>query len=188
VFAAVEALEDRLPITQVMAKIQRAWIGVLIEIEDRASVVDGDTLNLMFAEHALDNLFFLGDGGWKVLARPKIVVLDGLSETESQTETVADQAHGRPALDEEFGQRDLVARFEIVDVTPFLLNWLKTDPARLAQLSPDQFEKLVANRLRANGFTVYQNGNTYERGGGIDLFAVANVGEVPSVVSVIWVQ
>lgn len=59
-----------------------------------------------------------------------------------------------------------------IDLTPRLIDFLKEDPTRLAQLSPEQFENFVANRLDRIGFDVTLTGSTFSRDGGIDLIAV----------------
>ena len=59
-----------------------------------------------------------------------------------------------------------------VDLSPRLIEFLKEDPSRLAQLSPDQFENFVADRLDRMGFDVTLTGNTFSKDGGIDLIAV----------------
>jgi hypothetical protein len=185
VFAGVDALCDRKPIAAVEKGIQHAWISTMVELSARASHADGDTLNLIYAQHALDHLFVLGDMAWKVPRRPTVVVLDALQrEHEYQGDDVEQLTPTRNEIVEEFGQRDLVARFELIDISPILLGWLQADPMRVAQLSPEQFENLVAERLRANDYTVQKCGGTYHRDGGIDLIAVPNRGEVPGVIAV----
>jgi hypothetical protein len=56
-----------------------------------------------------------------------------------------------------------------VDITPDIIKLLKEDPQRLMQLSPEQFENFVAERLDRMGFDVKLTGNTKMRDGGIDL-------------------
>jgi HJR/Mrr/RecB family endonuclease len=77
-----------------------------------------------------------------------------------------------------------VPHFNGIDTPPFVIDWLRTDPARMAQLSPAQFEHLVANRLCADNYAVLTTGHTYQGDGGIDLFAVKRSGEFPGVVAV----
>ncbi len=184
VMAGVEGFRDREPVAHVTDLVRYAWLKVMLELEDRASAADGDTLNFIYAQGALDSLFFLGDADWKIVERPAIVVLDGLFDGQGTSEPQVEPEASLDALLEETTPRDLIARFEIVDITWLLLDWVKDDPARMAQLTPEQFENLVANRLRANNFTVYRNGHTYQRDGGVDLFAVPNAGELPGVVAV----
>ena len=62
-------------------------------------------------------------------------------------------------------------RIELVDVTPSLIQLLRENPQNLAQLSPMQFEHLVANRLDRMGFDVVLTGGLNTRDGGIDLVA-----------------
>jgi hypothetical protein len=62
-------------------------------------------------------------------------------------------------------------RVELVDLTPSLIQLLRENPQNMAQLSPMQFEHLVANRLDRMGFDVVLTGGVYTRDGGIDLVA-----------------
>jgi hypothetical protein len=59
---------------------------------------------------------------------------------------------------------------------------LQRDPKLLAALSPDQFEKLVAERLNNMGFEVQLTGGINRRDGGIDLIAVPKAATVASFV------
>ena len=63
----------------------------------------------------------------------------------------------------------------IVEITPKIQRFLEEDPSRLAQLTPDQFEQFVAERLDKIGYDVNLAGNTRSRDGGIDLIAVPKV-------------
>ena len=58
-----------------------------------------------------------------------------------------------------------------VDITPEILAILRETPERLKELSPQQFENLVANRLDRMGFDVKLTGNISTRDGGIDIIA-----------------
>jgi len=69
-------------------------------------------------------------------------------------------AHGKPAL------------VTVVDVSPQLIELLRNDPGRMRELSPETFERLVAERLAQMGFEVKLTGDTFRRDGGIDLIAV----------------
>jgi transcriptional regulator with XRE-family HTH domain len=68
----------------------------------------------------------------------------------------------------------------VIDVTPELLQLLKEDPRRLAQLTPDRFEQFIAERLDRVGFDVTLTGRTTRKDGGIDLIAVPKVRTVGS--------
>jgi len=63
----------------------------------------------------------------------------------------------------------------VADVLPQLLKLLKQDPTRISQISPEQFEWLVADRLDRMGFDVQLTGATRRKDGGIDLIAVPKV-------------
>lgn len=67
-----------------------------------------------------------------------------------------------------------------VDITPDIIRFLKEDPQRLMQLSPEQFENFVAERLDRMGFDVTLTGNTTMRDGGIDLIGVPKLRGVAS--------
>jgi len=67
-----------------------------------------------------------------------------------------------------------------VDVTPQLLAFLREDPHRLSELTPSQFEHLIANLLDQMGFDVSLTGSTSMRDGGIDLIAIPKTRGVAS--------
>ncbi len=62
-----------------------------------------------------------------------------------------------------------------VDVPPELLQLLREQPEKLSGLSPEQFERLIANRLDQMGFDVKVTGPSSLRDGGIDLIAVPKI-------------
>jgi hypothetical protein len=71
------------------------------------------------------------------------------------------------------------ALVRVVDFSPELLRFLQEDPARLRSLTPDEFERFVANRMDRMGYNVTLTGAANRKDGGIDLIAVprlANVG------------
>ena len=67
------------------------------------------------------------------------------------------------------------ARVEVVEITPTIQRLLKEDPGKLAQLSPEQFEHFVADRLDRMGYDVTLAGATTLKDGGIDFVAVPKV-------------
>lgn len=60
----------------------------------------------------------------------------------------------------------------VVDATPQLIQLLRREPDRLHDLSPDQFERFVADRLEHMGYDVQRTGSTASKDGGIDIIAV----------------
>jgi len=73
------------------------------------------------------------------------------------------------------------ALVRVVDFSPELLRFLQEDPTRLRFLTPDEFERFVANRLDRMGYNVTLTGAANRKDGGIDLIAVpksANVGSI----------
>lgn len=60
----------------------------------------------------------------------------------------------------------------IVDASSRLADVLQGKPERMSELSPEQFEALVADRLDQMGYAVERTGVTNLRDGGIDLVAV----------------
>ena len=60
---------------------------------------------------------------------------------------------------------------EVVDFSPVFIRWLKEDPKRIAELAPDKFEDLIADRLTKIGLNVEKTGTTNTPDGGIDLIA-----------------
>lgn len=66
-----------------------------------------------------------------------------------------------------------------------LLQWLREDPERLFALDPEDFEKLVVDRMRGFGLEVYLFGETNQGDGGIDFLAypMASLGTIPFLVA-----
>lgn len=60
---------------------------------------------------------------------------------------------------------------QVVNVTPRIIELLRRNPEDLRHLSPEQFERLVADRLVKMGFDVYQTGVVNTPDGGVDLIA-----------------
>lgn len=63
----------------------------------------------------------------------------------------------------------------VVDISPRLISILKEDPSQLKELSPSQFEQLVAERLSHMGYDVTIPSATSFKDGGIDLIAVPKI-------------
>ena len=74
------------------------------------------------------------------------------------------------------------ALVRVVDFSPDLLRLLQDDPSRLRSLTPDEFERFVANRLDRMGCNVTLTGSTNRKDGGIDLIAVPKAPNVGSLV------
>jgi transcriptional regulator with XRE-family HTH domain len=74
------------------------------------------------------------------------------------------------------------ALVRVVDFSPELLRFLQEDPTRLRSLTPDQFERFVAERMDRMGYNVTLTGATNQKDGGIDLIAVPKEASVGSVV------
>ncbi len=69
------------------------------------------------------------------------------------------------------------------DFTPQYLTWLDQDPARIASLTTEKFQYLIADRLEKWGLAVEFVGNVYRKDGGIDIIASPRTG-VPFLVAV----
>ncbi len=67
------------------------------------------------------------------------------------------------------GNREIIT---VVDSTRHLVEVLRQDPVRLSELSPEQFEIFVAERLDRMGYLVQRTGTTTLRDGGIDIIAL----------------
>lgn len=76
----------------------------------------------------------------------------------------------------------------VVDATPQLLEVLRRDPGRLNELSPEQFELLVAERLDRMGYAVQRTGTTTLKDGGIDIIAVPKLADVASFLLAVQVK
>jgi len=185
--AALRSLSAGRDLTRVTDAIRHSWLSLLIKIEDSPSIPDGDTLSFMFAQSNLERLFLLGDPEWAIHERPQLVFLDGLNALCGDDAAEPSRSPDVPTTVQfahEFSPRKLLPRVEIVDISPLALELLKAEPTRLSDLSSEQFEDFVADRLRAMNFTVQKIGHTYHRDGGIDLLAVPNAAPVPFVLAV----
>lgn len=76
----------------------------------------------------------------------------------------------------------------MVDATPQLLEVLRRDPGRLSELSPEQFELLVAERLDRMGYAVQRTGTTNRKDGGIDIIAVPKIANVATFLLAVQVK
>jgi hypothetical protein len=74
------------------------------------------------------------------------------------------------------------ALVRVVDFSPELLRFLQEDPASLQSLTPDEFERIVADRLDRMGYNVTLTGASNRKDGGIDLIAVPKVSNLGSLV------
>jgi hypothetical protein len=76
----------------------------------------------------------------------------------------------------------------VADATPHLLELLRRDPGRLSELSAEQFELLVAERLDRMGYAVQRTGATNLKDGGIDIIAMPKTADVASVLLAVQVK
>jgi len=67
--------------------------------------------------------------------------------------------------------REREPRIELVEFSAELLAQLKKSPFDMLDLDPDQFERLICDRLHAMGMAVHRVGPTHEPDGGIDIVA-----------------
>lgn len=70
-----------------------------------------------------------------------------------------------------FGGEAIVHRTlaRVVDVTPLLIQRILSNPDELYEITPEQFELVVLDRVRAMGLEATRVGHTYQRDGGIDI-------------------
>jgi hypothetical protein len=67
-------------------------------------------------------------------------------------------------------ERVELLRIELISVGALLSSKLAIDPTLIHQLTPDQFEEFVCDRLSAMGLEMVRVGATNQRDGGIDIF------------------
>ncbi len=67
------------------------------------------------------------------------------------------------------------ARVQIVEITTRIMEVLEHDPSQMASLTPEQFERFVAERLERMGYDVTLTGPINLKDGGVDLIAVPKV-------------
>jgi len=70
-----------------------------------------------------------------------------------------------------FNSSDPNRRIEVVEFSPQLLQQLERSPNDIQTLSPDEFERLICDRLHAMGMWVSRVGAINEADGGIDIIA-----------------
>jgi hypothetical protein len=76
-------------------------------------------------------------------------------------------------------------RVEMVDITPQLLDILRSQPERLRELTPDAFEVLICERIAYFGYDFARVGrHSFQRDGGIDLIAWQPSTLVPTLIAV----
>lgn len=158
----VRAVLDSRSLQEVFSRVQLHLvrsIAALSSHRDDAAFFN-QVIGSMCLRRNLGSLFIEGEGGFCIGAEPDVVLLT------SDIETVP---HGR---------------VEIVDITPAIIRWLQADTQRLSQLTPDKFEALVADRLRAMGLNVAQVGSTYSRDGGIDFLAWRDSAPFPFLIAI----
>jgi transcriptional regulator with XRE-family HTH domain len=75
-----------------------------------------------------------------------------------------------------------------LDVTPQLIVLLGDNPGELRNLSPEQFEHVVAERIDRMGYDVQLTGATTRRDGGIDIIAVPKIKTIGSFLMAVQVK
>ena len=70
-----------------------------------------------------------------------------------------------------FGEDAVIRRTlaRVVDITPLLIQRILTNPSEIYEITPEQFEWIILNRIRAMGLEASCVGHTYQRDGGIDI-------------------
>lgn len=76
----------------------------------------------------------------------------------------------------------------VVDATPQLVKLLRHDPQKMDQLSPEQFEFVIAELLSRMGYAVQITGGTNFKDGGIDIIAVPKSADVASFLLAVQVK
>jgi len=154
-FAGLYSLMRQETLGTAYEKIRQAWTN----LTERESSSNLTFFRQMLAHELLENLIRIGDENW-FLPNPTAPHLIHYNRT------------ALPPVDDE---RNIFARekpiVEVVDFSPVFLQWLEEDPTRIAKLSPDKFEDLIADRLTQIGLIVEKTGTTNTPDGGIDLIA-----------------
>lgn len=70
-----------------------------------------------------------------------------------------------------FGEEAVIHRTlaKVVDVTPLLIQRILTNPNEIYEITPEQFEFLILDRINAMGLEATRVGHTFQRDGGIDI-------------------
>jgi hypothetical protein len=180
--ALLRALSAGKNVGQVANSLRYALIELMMKMHDDSSSGDGSPLMLICAQRALEEIVVLGDEGWKIPPHSDVVVLDGLDMPDTVSIDGEMPVDVGIASREGLGSRDLTPRVVLIDVSPIVSHLL--GQASLDELSAEEFEDFVADRLRAMNFSIQKVGGTYERDGGIDFLAVPNAAPIPYLLAV----
>ena len=93
-------------------------------------------------------------------------------ERQSLEMTPEDESETTEPDEREDSEREAAPRVAITPFPPELLHSLRIDPNRMRELSPEQFELLIADRLEKMGFVPTRTGHVNRPDGGIDIIAV----------------
>lgn len=150
-FAGLRSLHDQKTLGRALEDTRKAWD----ELVDGRPDSDYWWLIKLYALKAVKDLLFIGDTEWMLPAPARFIRM-------------------RPAVIH--ADRP---RIEIINLSPVILKWLQEDPERIAALSPEQFEDLIADRLTRAGLSVTKTGKTNTPDGGIDLIAHPKSSSIP---------
>ncbi len=155
-FVGLQSLANRENLSTALQLTKRAWLELRSLSRTSASPFGiHNRFVSMFAKSNEKHLKLEGDSHWRSQVQPRLI---------SYRELII--RADRP-------------RVEVINLSPILLEWLQEDPTRVAKLSPEQFENLVADRLTRLGLVVIKTGTTFTPDGGIDLIAYPQSSSVP---------
>lgn len=149
--AGLKSLLNQETLGNALDKTKKAWEKLIA----RKSESIYAQMVRVFARATLRQLVLIGDKNWVAPSPNQLVIIRP------------------PAI------RIDRPRIEVVNLSPILLKWLQKDPARIAKLSPEQFEDLIAERLTHAGLIVTKTGKTNTPDGGIDLIAYPKSSSIP---------
>src|ERR1043166_7504453 len=184
ILAGVDALQEQGEIRDVAQVIRESWRQIKRDLVLNPGADNRELFIRLFAEEAQKGLFQLGDGSWRFLSRPRVVILDALPVGSAGIHHDESNEAAGAALLDELRPRNLMPRVEVVDIAPIFLERLKQNPRGLDRLSPREFEDLTASWLRSMNLKVQQVGGTYSRDGGVDFFALQESKPIPVVLAV----
>ena len=127
------------------------------------------------------------------LSQEDLAARIGTSRTALSRWEAGDQAPSRGPVRRWLAALGLLAGgrpeiIEVVDATPQLLTLLQENPGRLRELTPEQFELFVAERLDRMGYEVQRTGSITLRDGGIDIIALPRSDTIASFLLAVQVK
>jgi HJR/Mrr/RecB family endonuclease len=158
-FSLIDYLLDGHNLGNAIEKSKDSWDQFIDHVLNKHPIYEDSLIISMMANVNKKRVFAFGDNNWFLPENSEILIF-------------AEHNFSPPK-----------ARIQIVDISHNLIEWLRQDPKRMTELTPENFENLIADRLTNMGFWVSKTGSTFTPDGGIDLIACPKSGELPFLIA-----